>query len=69
MALYLHSKVRFTLDLNIIGVPMTKDNKREHTYFHNQQLWANHPIFSLSLQIVEVTIRFLFNMIFTKWKL
>jgi hypothetical protein len=33
-----------------------EDNKLERTYFHNQQLWANHPTFSLSFQIVQVTI-------------
>ncbi len=65
MAMYLHYKVGFKVDSNIIGVPMKKDNKPKNTCFHNQQLWANHPIFSLSFQIVQVAICFLLNMIFT----
>jgi hypothetical protein len=29
-------------------VPMKNDNIRlEHACFHNQQIWANHPIFAL----------------------
>jgi hypothetical protein len=52
MALYLHCKVGFELDSNTIGVPIRKNNRLKHTCFHNQQLWANHPTFSLSFQIM-----------------
>jgi hypothetical protein len=69
MAMFLHYKVGFTLDLNIIGFPMKNDNRPKHVCFHNQQLWANHPTFSLSLQIVQVIICSPLNMIFINSKL
>jgi hypothetical protein len=69
MAMFLHCKVGFMLDSNIIGFLMKNDNRPKHACFHNQQLWANHPTFSLSLQIVQVIICSPLNMIFINSKL